>query len=210
MSQEHREIRNPRTGQRMRFLLTAADTDGELLRVETVNPPSSVVEPLHVHPHQESRAEVVSGTLRFVVDGRERRLGPGEAITIPAGTPHHFANDGAEDAVAIQEFRPAMRTAEFFETYFGIPASLSLARPGFLRGDPAGQPPVAAAARRLRAARPDRAAARPFAGLTFPPREGSGGRRILVWISGKEAALCVAVRSSPPESAASAPPVEYA
>ncbi len=120
MSQEHREIRNPRTGQRMRFLLTAADTDGELLRVETVNPPSGVVEPLHVHPHQESRAEVVSGTLRFVTDGRERRLGPGEAITIPAGTPHHFANDGAEDAVAIQEFRPAMRTAEFFETYFGM------------------------------------------------------------------------------------------
>lgn len=120
MSQAQREIRNPRTGQRMRFVLTAAETGGELLRIETVNPPSGVFEPLHVHPHQESRAEVVSGTLRFVVDGHERRLGPGEAITIEADTPHHFANDGSEETVAIQEFRPAMRTAEFFETYFGM------------------------------------------------------------------------------------------
>lgn len=120
MSQAQREIHNPRTGQRMRFLLTAAETNGELLRIETVNPPTGVFEPLHVHPHQETRAEVVSGTLQFVVDGQGRRLHPGEAITIPAGTPHHFANDGDEEAVAIQEARPALRTAEFFETYFDL------------------------------------------------------------------------------------------
>jgi quercetin dioxygenase-like cupin family protein len=120
MSPTGREILNPRTGQRMRFLLTAADTDGELLRIETTNPPTGVAEPVHVHPKQESRAEVVAGSLRFVVDGRERRLGPGEAITIPAGVAHHFCNDGDEDAVAIQEFRPALRTQRFFETYFGL------------------------------------------------------------------------------------------
>jgi quercetin dioxygenase-like cupin family protein len=120
MSDAQPEIHNPRTGQRMRFLLTAAETDGVLLRFETVNPPTGTFEPPHVHPHQETRAEVVSGTLRFIVDGRERRLRPGETITIPAGTPHHFANDGDEDAVAIQEARPALRTAEFFETYFEL------------------------------------------------------------------------------------------
>jgi hypothetical protein len=81
------EIFNPRTGQRMRFLVTAADTNGELLRIETTNPPTGVAEPLHVHPRQESRAEVMAGTLRFVVDGQERRLGPGETIAIPAGVP---------------------------------------------------------------------------------------------------------------------------
>ena len=75
---------------------------------------------MHVHPHQESHAEVVSGSLRFVVDGHESRLGAGEAITIPAAAPHHFAADGTEDAVAIQEFRPALRTAEFFEKYFAM------------------------------------------------------------------------------------------
>ena len=54
------------------------------------------------------------------VDGVQRRIGPGESITIPAGTPHHFVNDGDEDAVAIQEFRPALRTAEFFEHWFDL------------------------------------------------------------------------------------------
>jgi hypothetical protein len=95
----------------MRFL----HSDAALLRIEAVNPPSGVAEPTHVHPHQESSAEVASGTLLFVVDGEERRVGPGETVTIPAGTPHNFVNDGDEDAVAIQEFRPALRTREFFE-----------------------------------------------------------------------------------------------
>jgi len=64
------EIHNPRTGQRMRFRQTGEDTDGALLQIESVNPPTGVAEPEHVHPNQESRAEVMSGTLRFVVDGR--------------------------------------------------------------------------------------------------------------------------------------------
>jgi quercetin dioxygenase-like cupin family protein len=130
------EIHNPRTGQRMRFL----DTDeapGALLRIETVNPPTAVAEPEHVHPRQESSARVISGTLCFIVEGQERRLGPGDSIAIPAGTPHCFLNDGSEDAVAIQEFRPALRTTELFTTLFtlaehgkvdahGMPSLLSL------------------------------------------------------------------------------------
>jgi hypothetical protein len=115
-----REIFNPRTGQHMRFLLTAGDTNGELLRIETTNPPTSVAEPVHIHPKQVTRAELVAGKLGFVVDGQERRLEAGDAITIPAGVPHHFCNDGNEDAVAIQEARPALRTQQFFETYFEL------------------------------------------------------------------------------------------
>jgi hypothetical protein len=104
----------------MRFLLRASDTGGELVRIESRNPPTAVPEPMHVHPRQESLAEVVSGALRFVVAGAERRVGPGESITIPPGAPHRFVNDGDEDAVTIQEFRPALRIAEFFEMYFGL------------------------------------------------------------------------------------------
>jgi hypothetical protein len=98
----------------------AAGTGGDLLRIATVNPPTGIAEPMHVHPRQESRAEVVAGTLRFVVDGEERRLSPGDAITIPAGTPDRFVNDGEEDAVSIQEFRPALRIAEFVGAWFEL------------------------------------------------------------------------------------------
>lgn len=113
-----REIYNPRTGQRMRFLAT----DHDLLRIETTNPPTGVAEPLHVHPRQETSAQVLSGSLRFKVDGEECHLGPGDSITIPAGVPHHFWNDGDQDAVAIQEARPALKLADFFETYFDLAA----------------------------------------------------------------------------------------
>jgi quercetin dioxygenase-like cupin family protein len=132
------QIHNPRTGQRMRFLQTGEDTDGALLQLESINPPTGVEEPEHVHPCQESRAKVIAGTLRFSVEGQERRLGPGDVITIPAGTPHYFVNDGEEDAVSVQEFRPALRSAEFFRTLFklaergklddrGMPSLLTLA-----------------------------------------------------------------------------------
>jgi quercetin dioxygenase-like cupin family protein len=120
MQDSGEEIHNPRTGQRMRFSQSAEDIESALLRIESVNPPTGIAEPEHTHPNQESRAEVVSGSLRFFVEGQERRLGPGESITIPAGTPHYFLNDGEDDAVSIQEFRPALRTAELFRTLFGL------------------------------------------------------------------------------------------
>ena len=126
------EIFNPRTGQRMRFI----ETGPELLRIETVNPSTGVAEPTHVHPHQETRAEMLSGSLTFVVGGETRRLGPGESITIPAGVPHHFLNDGDGDAVAIQEARPALNLAAFFETYFELATRGELdenGRPSLLR-----------------------------------------------------------------------------
>jgi mannose-6-phosphate isomerase-like protein (cupin superfamily) len=129
------EIRNARTGQRMCFL---SDSDPGELRIRTVNPPTGVPEPVHVHPRQESGARVISGTLTFVVDGKVHRVGAGEQIAIPAGVPHHFLNDGDEDAVADQWLRPALRSEQFFRTYFdlanrgelnakGMPSALRLA-----------------------------------------------------------------------------------
>jgi quercetin dioxygenase-like cupin family protein len=89
MQRSDQEIDNPRTGRIMRFRQTGEETDGALLRIESVNPPTGVAEPERVHPHPESRAKVITGSLRFVVEGGERRLGPGETITIAAGTPHY-------------------------------------------------------------------------------------------------------------------------
>jgi quercetin dioxygenase-like cupin family protein len=92
------EIVNPRTGQRMVFLKTGSETGGELVQIDTYNPPTGVPEPEHVHPFQESGAEVLSGSLRFRIRGEERSVNAGESITIPANTPHHFWNDGEEEA----------------------------------------------------------------------------------------------------------------
>lgn len=120
MARAGQEIFNPRTGQRMRFLQTAAETNGTLLQVETVNPPHRAPEPEHVHPRQESSARVLEGALHFAVAGEVRVVRAGEMLVIPANTPHHFWNDGPEDARAVQEFRPALQIERFFETWFGL------------------------------------------------------------------------------------------
>src|SRR5450759_2478178 len=104
-------IATVRKGKRMTLQITAEDSDGTLVRLESYNPPGPF-EPVHIHPEQESSAEVLSGSLLFVVGGREIRLGPGDRTVIPAGTPHTFRNEGPEEAHSIAEFRPALRIAE--------------------------------------------------------------------------------------------------
>jgi quercetin dioxygenase-like cupin family protein len=120
MSYAGQQIENPRTGQRMVFLTTGAETGGELLRLESFNPPTGVDEPEHCHPLQESRTEVLSGSLRFRVRGEIQEVGPGQHHTIPAGVPHSFGNYGEEEAHWIAEFRPALRTDAFFEALFDL------------------------------------------------------------------------------------------
>jgi mannose-6-phosphate isomerase-like protein (cupin superfamily) len=110
------EIVNPRTGQRMTFI----ELREEVVRIDSVNPASSVREPEHVHPKQESGAEVMSGSLVFEVAGRKRQLDAGQAITVPPNTPHRFWNEGRADARSIQFFRPALDIGSFFETLFAL------------------------------------------------------------------------------------------
>lgn len=120
MAKAGAEIVNPLTGQRMVFLETGEETGGELLRIDSYNPPSPPLEGEHVHPFQESGAEVISGSLRFSVSGEERSVKAGESITIPANTPHLFWNDGEEEAHSVQWFKPALTIDRFFETYFAL------------------------------------------------------------------------------------------
>jgi quercetin dioxygenase-like cupin family protein len=77
-------IENPITGERITFLKTTRETNGELLRFEYVVPPRFFI-PEHFHPHQEERREVLSGTLRGCVGGQERDYSEGERVVGPAG-----------------------------------------------------------------------------------------------------------------------------
>ena len=114
------EVVNPRTGQRTRFLQTAADTSGSFLRMETFHVPHKPPEPEHVHPSQRSRFEVVTGTVCFQIRGEKRIYRAGEVVNIPANTPHFFWVEGDEETHAIQEFRPALSIEDFFVTYFAL------------------------------------------------------------------------------------------
>jgi hypothetical protein len=58
----------------------------------------------------------------FKVAGRERLYQPGEVAVVPAGTPHVWWNPSQEEAATLVQFRPALTTETFFETFFGLAA----------------------------------------------------------------------------------------
>lgn len=121
MARAGQVIDNPRTGQRMNFLQTGAETNGELLQIDCLSPPHQAEEPLHVHPRQEHQFKVLAGTLRFEIGGRQQDLRVGDpALRITPATPHRFWNPGEVDARYLQEFRPALHIDRFFESLFAL------------------------------------------------------------------------------------------
>ncbi len=113
-------IEHPVTGERIEFLTTAKDTGGESLRMELLVEPRGFAAAEHVHPRQDERFEILSGKIRYRVDGVEREAGAGEELVVPKGVPHVWENGGEEDLRMILEFRPPLRSEEFFESYFGL------------------------------------------------------------------------------------------
>ena len=113
-------IENPVTGERLSFVSTAADTGGELLAIDVQMRAGGRIAAAHVHPQQEERFAVLSGSIRLRIDGRERAASAGEQVVVAAGVPHAWWNDAPVDATVRVEFRPALDTETFFETFFGL------------------------------------------------------------------------------------------
>ena len=113
-------IENPVTGERILFRKTSQETNGEMVLVETWVQPGGTVAAAHVHPRQEEKFAVLSGSVGFK-RGRERLIaGPSELVKIPAGTPHKFWNAGEDEAHFLCEIRPAQEFTELLETMFSL------------------------------------------------------------------------------------------
>jgi mannose-6-phosphate isomerase-like protein (cupin superfamily) len=123
-------IENPVTGERITFLETSEDTNGELLRFEYVLPPGfSIFE--HVHPRQEERHEVISGTLWGRVGGREQVFGEGQRVVGPPGVPHSYRNPSVnEELLLVSGIRPPLRFETLFETGYGLARDRKTTRQG--------------------------------------------------------------------------------
>ena len=102
-------IENPISGERITFTQTAADTDGELLAFDMTLSVDGHVPGAHVHPAQEERFEIVSGTMKFRMNGKKIVAGPGDVVTVPAGARHKFSNGGDEPVEVRVEVRPALK-----------------------------------------------------------------------------------------------------
>jgi len=109
-------LENPVSGEKLHFLRTAADTDGELLEFELELSPDGHVPGAHLHPEQEERFHVLEGTMKFRLGMRTIVAGPGESVVVPAGRVHRFANGGDEPARARVEVVPALDMEQLLET----------------------------------------------------------------------------------------------
>ena len=60
----------------------------------------------HSHLHHKETVYLVRGAGRLTLGDKKYKIGAGEVITIPTGTPHSFYSMGKIPAVAISVFSP--------------------------------------------------------------------------------------------------------
>ena len=103
-------------------------SDPELLEFDAVGRSRGFIEGYHVHLHQSERFEVIEGSLRIVMNGRDHVLGPGETIEVPAGTPHRQLAGGDGTGRIRMQVSPRGRTEELLRRFgalkvnrFGFP-----------------------------------------------------------------------------------------
>ena len=123
-------IENPVTGERLVFRQTSRETGGEAVVIETYVKPNGFVAAAHVHPSQEERFQVLRGSVGFRVGRKKIVAGPGQRLTVPAGTPHKFWNAGEETAHFVCEIRPALQFESLIETMFALAADGKTNRKG--------------------------------------------------------------------------------
>ncbi|HYP49101.1 MAG TPA: cupin domain-containing protein [Thermoleophilaceae bacterium] len=109
---------NPATGERIRWLLRAAETGGELVRLEMWAAPGGGVLGAHVHARSEERFDVLSGRLVLEVGDEQRVLLAGEHSSVPAGVAHRWRNGGADELHMIVELDRPGRFEDMLEAAF--------------------------------------------------------------------------------------------
>ena len=113
-------IENPITGERVTFLKTSAETDGELVVIDAAVAPGGFVAAEHLHPYQSERFEIHSGEVEFKLGKEVVTARPGDVVMVESGTSHRFRNLGNEEIRFRTEVRPALSFETFLQTMFGL------------------------------------------------------------------------------------------
>lgn len=114
-------IENPITGERVTFLKTAADTDGEVVVIDTTVAPDGFVAAEHIHPYQSERFEILSGEAEFKLGKEIVVARPGDVVMVEPGTPHRFRNLSDKEEIRFRtEVRPALSFETFLQTMYGL------------------------------------------------------------------------------------------
>jgi len=99
------------------------ETDGAVAIHEFDVPAGAGLPVPHSHDAYEETIYGVMGTVTFTVEGSPHSVGPGEALFIPRGAVHAFANTGDVDATALAIITPGLLGADYFREVAAIVAA---------------------------------------------------------------------------------------
>ena len=120
MAFKNKQISNPKTGQDIKFLQTAKDTDGKILEMEATYNSHSKEPAAHYHPFQVEDFTVLSGQLTVRMDEHLKVLKQGDTLHIPINKVHSMWNDTDEKTIVNWKVQPAMDTDNLLETATGL------------------------------------------------------------------------------------------
>jgi mannose-6-phosphate isomerase-like protein (cupin superfamily) len=109
-------MENPLTGERCKWHLTTAETDGRLARAELWIRPGRGALIRHAYRWSEARFELLAGRMGLELSGRRRLLGAGDRATVPAGVPHRWRAEGDDELHFLAELAPPLRVERMTET----------------------------------------------------------------------------------------------
>jgi mannose-6-phosphate isomerase-like protein (cupin superfamily) len=112
---------NPLTGEKALLIESAEETGGaRIVSRFAVEEGGFVPGGEHVHDVCAEHFEVEQGQIAFLVDGEERTLGPGEQLTVPAGSWHRWWNPGRSEVRILSRVEPALRFEEMIAILWGL------------------------------------------------------------------------------------------
>lgn len=113
-------IENTMTGERAVFRSTRHETAGALLEADYYLGAGGAVAAAHVHPRQEETFEVLEGSVRIQIAGRDILARPGKTYVVAPGTSHRIVNHTATGVHLYSTLRPAMLSDELLQTMWAL------------------------------------------------------------------------------------------
>lgn len=120
MAYKNKILQNSITRQNFKFLQTAADSNGELLEIESTYNSKTPEPPPHYHPNQAEDFTILEGELHAKINGEFRIYKKGDQFHIPAGTVHSMWNNSNGKTIMNWKVRPALFSENFFEIATGL------------------------------------------------------------------------------------------
>ncbi len=114
------EMVNPVSRERFVWRYTAESTRGEFCEFDLHLGEGALVAAPHLHPGQQERFEVKSGSIRLRAQGHEELLAVGDVRTVEPGAVHAWGNAARGETLVTVRLTPALRSEAFFASFCNV------------------------------------------------------------------------------------------